>query len=86
MALDKIYDKSCAYKRAGVILSDIIPDQQVQLNLFGKYDVEKRTKLMKVYDDVNHKMGRTIRLSIQVLKTSGVKNKPQSVLVIKEVF
>ena len=71
MALDKSYDKSCAYKRAGVILSDIIQDQQVQLNLFGKYDVEKRTKLMKVYDDVNRKMGEgTIRLSIQ-----GVENK-----------
>ena len=71
MALDKIYDKSCAYKRAGVILSDIIPDQQVQLNLFGKYDVEKRIKLMKVYDDVNRKMGEgTLRLSIQ-----GIENK-----------
>ena len=59
------------YKGAGVILSDIIPDQQVQLNLFDKYDVEKRTKLMKVYDDINRKMGEgTIRLSIQ-----GIENK-----------
>ena len=71
MALDKLYDKSCSYKRAGVILSDIVPDQQVQLNLFSKYDVEKRTKLMKVYDDVNCKMGEgTLRLSIQ-----GIENK-----------
>ena len=71
IALDKLYDKSCAYKRAGVILSDIIPDQQVQLNLFSKYDVENRIKLMKVYDDVNRKMGEgTLRLSIQ-----GIENK-----------
>jgi len=65
-ALDRIYDRDCLYKRAGVIVSDIISDQEIQLSLFSKQDIVKRTKLMKVYDDVNCKMGEgTLRLSIQ---------------------
>ena len=65
-ALYRIYDNDCFYKRAGVIVSDIIPDKEVQLSLFCNQDIAKRTKLMKVYDHVNRKMGEgTLRLSIQ---------------------
>ena len=57
-------------------MSDIIPDQQVQLNLFSKYDVENRTKLMKVYDDVDRNMGEVIlRLSIQGIENKWSKKK-----------
>ena len=64
--LDRMYDHDCQYKRAGVIVSDIIPDHEVQLNLFSEQDFVKRAKLMKVYDAINHKMGEgTLRLSIQ---------------------
>lgn len=64
--LDKIYHRDCRYKRAGVIVSDIIPDREIQLNLFSEENVVKRSKLMKVYDAINHKMGEgTLRLSVQ---------------------
>ncbi len=64
--MDKIYDKDCLYKRAGIIMLDIITDKEIQLNLFVKDNPTKRTKLMKVYDDINCKMGEgTLRLSIQ---------------------
>lgn len=64
--LDRMYDAECQYKRAGVIVSDIIPDQEVQLNLFSEQNIVKRAKLMKVYDAINQKMGEgTLKLSVQ---------------------
>lgn len=71
VALDKLYDKYCSYKRAGVMVTEISSDQEIQLNLFTENNIEKRVKLMNIYDDVNRKMGEgTLRLSIQ-----GVENK-----------
>lgn len=78
--LDKIYDKDCLYKRAGIIMLDIITDKEIQLNLFVKDNPTKRTKLMKVYDDINCKMGEgTLRLSIQGINDKwGEANEPIS--------
>jgi len=65
-ALEQLYQSDCLYKRAGVIVSDIIPESVVQLSLFSKHNITKRTALMKVYDSLNSKMGQgTLRLSVQ---------------------
>jgi DNA polymerase V len=65
-ALKVLYKKDYLYKRAGVIVSEIVPESAVQLNFFSEQNIVKRSALMKVYDHVNNKMGPgTLRLSVQ---------------------
>ena len=65
-ALEELYQSDCLYKRAGVVVSDIIPESIVQLSLFSNHNIVKRTALMKVYDSLNSKMGHgTLRLCVQ---------------------
>ncbi len=52
-ALYKIYRKGYKYKRAGVIITEIVPDNAIQTNLFDKVDREKHKRIMKVVDNLN---------------------------------
>jgi DNA polymerase V len=64
--LQNIYRSDCIYKKAGVIVHDISPENQMQLNLFDTVDRAKRKSLMYAYDAINNKMGRdTVRLTVQ---------------------
>ena len=75
-ALGQLYKSDCLYKRAGVIVSDIIPESVVQLSLFSKHNIVKRTALMKVCDSLNSKMGQgTLRLSVQGTQKQWNSNK-----------
>lgn len=75
-ALGQLYKSDCLYKRAGVIVSDIIPESVVQLSLFSKHNFVKRTALMKVCDSLNSKMGQgTLRLSVQGTQKQWNSNK-----------
>lgn len=54
------------YHKAGVILSDIIPEDQVQMNIFDQVDRKKHRNLFKVVDRINERMGRdSVRLAAQ---------------------
>jgi DNA polymerase V len=57
--LSKIYKEGFRYKRAGVMLSDIIPTSHLQFNLFSPApDPMKREKLMGLMDYVNMRYGK----------------------------
>lgn len=58
--LKQIYRKGYLYKKAGVIVGDIVPNDGVQQNLFEHKDVEKIKSLNRVLDDVNAKFGRDV--------------------------
>ena len=62
-----IYKKEYIYKKAGVVVGNIISDNQVQLSLFDKIiQREKYNKLTKVIDKVNSSMGRDkLRIAVQ---------------------
>ena len=66
-ALKMIYKKEYIYKKAGVVVGNIISDNQVQLSLFDKIiQREKYKKLTKVIDKVNNSMGRDkLRIAVQ---------------------
>ncbi|PCJ81040.1 MAG: SOS mutagenesis and repair protein UmuC [Bacteroidetes bacterium] len=65
-ALREIYRADCTYKKAGVIVGNIVPAEQVQLGLFDSVDRTKRGVLMKSVDYINDKMGRDkVRLAVQ---------------------
>lgn len=65
-ALQAIFTPGYGYKRAGVILSDIIPKSEVQAALFDATDRPKHTRLMQTIDSLNRYHGRnTISLASQ---------------------
>ena len=64
---------SVKFKKAGVIVSDLIPENSRQFNLFTDEN-PKHMSLMKTLDRVNAKMGeRVIRLASQEKKTWDMK-------------
>lgn len=52
-ALRNIYRKGYCFKKAGVIIMDIVPDRAIQGNIFDTVDREKHKRLMEVVDKLN---------------------------------
>lgn len=57
-ALKAIYREGFAYKKAGVILSDIAPKAGVQASMFDTLDRGKHSRLMEALDRINATQGR----------------------------
>lgn len=53
IALKNIYRKGVGYKKAGVIVMDLVPDDAIQQNLFYQENREKLSRLMEVIDELN---------------------------------
>ena len=67
----KLYKPGYQYKKAGVIVSGIIPEEAVQYNLFDQKDRKSRLHLLNTVDSINVKMGRdSLRFAIQGFKES----------------
>lgn len=71
-ALQRIFKPSFAYKKAGVILSEIVPDSAVQGSLFDQLDRAKHQRLMKVVDKINKKNGYS-SLAVATQSLEGIK-------------
>lgn len=70
-ALHKIYEKGFRYKKVGVNLSGIIPQKYVQGNLFEQSPKISNPALMKVFDGINNKYGKSTVASA----TTGTRKK-----------
>jgi len=55
--LQRIYKKGYAYKKAGCVVSAIVPKNEVQLNLFDETDRVRLQRLYNTVDRVNKKNG-----------------------------
>src|SRR5690606_32162558 len=55
-AVKSIYKKGIKYKKAGVIVSGLVPTNSKQLDLFVE-DNPKHHQLMKTFDNINNKYG-----------------------------
>jgi DNA polymerase V len=65
-ALQSIYKEGYRYKKAGIIVTDIVPETEVQGSLFDSVDRDKHTEIMKTMDRINAKFGKdTLKLAIQ---------------------
>ena len=75
-ALKSIYRNDYSYKKAGVILSGIISESQIQLNCFDDInDIKKRNRIMHAIDIINDTYGRmNIRFAINGLDKKWVPN------------
>ena len=57
---------ACPDEKAILLREQVLRETENQLSLFMNLDILKRTALMRVYDEVNMKMGKdTLRLSVQ---------------------
>ena len=66
--LKKIYKKGIEYKKAGVIVMGLVPNNKIQLNIFEKEN-PKHQILMKTLDFITKKEGPSkIKLASQDLK------------------
>ena len=64
--LKRIYKKGYVYKKAGIIVSDFVPEEEVQQNMFDHTDRKKHASLMKVMDRLNKDYGKeTVRVASQ---------------------
>jgi len=78
--LQDIYKPGYAYKKAGVIITEIIPNSPLQADLFDTIDRGKQDKLLKVIDGLNGGLGSNmVRIASQgYSKKWKLKNEKQS--------
>lgn len=78
IGLKTIFKEGYEYKKAGVIVSGIVPENEIQTSLFDELDREKHNKLMSTLDVLNKKMGRdTVFISSQRQKKNHWKNRQE---------
>ena len=60
--LERIFKPGFVYHKAGIFLTDIVPDTSLQQSLLLEVDHERQLRLMEAIDQINQKHGRhTIR-------------------------
>jgi DNA polymerase V len=68
--LERIYKPHYEYRRAGVILSGLVPNEKLTKRMFDDEEFERQHKLMKAIDEINQKFGKdTVRFAS--VKTEG---------------
>jgi DNA polymerase V len=57
VGIEHIYEEGYQYKKAGVLFTGLVPEHQIQMNLFDTRDRERAQKLMTTIDHINAQMG-----------------------------
>ena len=66
IALKKLYKKGYAYKKSGVIVSDVVPVSGSQVHIWDNVDREKNKRLLEVIDRINQKAGiEQVKFAVQ---------------------
>lgn len=58
--LDNVFHEGLQYRKAGVILTDLVAPDVIPFRLFEQKDFERRHKLSKIIDEVNYRYGRDV--------------------------
>ncbi len=56
--LEKIFREGIEYRKAGIILSGLVPSENLTTRMFDDAKFERQHKLMKAIDAVNQKFGK----------------------------
>ena len=68
-AFNSIYRDGYKYKKAGVCVSHLVPNSEIQLSIFDAVDADKQKRLMTVLDKINNVCGKgTLILGAQGLE------------------
>jgi len=54
--IDRLYRKSCAFKKCGIIFNGLVPENQIQKGLFDNVDRLESKRLMRVIDTINTRL------------------------------
>lgn len=66
LALESIYKKGYFYKKAGVIITETIPDSAIQQDLFDSVNRQKHASIMEIADRLNSGFTTSqLRLAVQ---------------------
>ena len=66
LALDSVYIENMEYKRAGVVLLDLLPEEYATRDLFDPIDREKRSRLLHTLDEIADRNGReAVKIAIE---------------------
>jgi DNA polymerase V len=65
--IEQLYRKKYVFKKCGIILNGLIPEKQIQANLFDKVNREKSRRLMQAVDAVNARLKSPIRWAAEGL-------------------
>ena len=89
--VEEIYRAGYRYKKAGVMLSHLVPAGQLSLRLFDDDKFERSRRLMSSMDQVNKRCGRdTVRFAIAQpdarWKTKFLQRSPRYTTCLKEVL
>ena len=77
-ALRAIYREGYAYKKAGVMVSEIVPASACQQHLFDTVDRTRQRRAMEVMDQINQRMGRaTVNVASVGTKRTGETTRDQ---------
>ena len=55
---EAIYREGCRFVKAGVVLMELCPREQVQTDMFHSFDFRAEKKIMDALDKINGRMGR----------------------------
>ncbi|MEP6847531.1 MAG: DUF4113 domain-containing protein, partial [Acidobacteriota bacterium] len=58
--LEKVHRPGLHYRKAGVILTDLVSPDSIPLRLFEQRDFERKHRLSKLIDEVNFRYGRDV--------------------------
>jgi len=58
--LEKVFRPGLRYKRAGIVLGDLLPTSAVPPRLFDRHDFECRHRLVRSMDELNLRYGRDV--------------------------
>lgn len=65
-ALDLIFKEGFGFMKAGVTVSDLVPEQVLQHAMFDRANRERDTRAMHAMDAINRSMGKeTVRMAVQ---------------------
>ncbi|HEV7644800.1 MAG TPA: DUF4113 domain-containing protein [Pyrinomonadaceae bacterium] len=76
--LDRIYDPAFGYKRAGVILTDLIPFTAANARLLDEEYCRRMHNLMNVVDKMNRRWGRDTLRFFNALKEKEIRKRKES--------
>ena len=68
--LEKVFRPGLQYRKAGVILTDLVSPDTIPQRLFEQLDFERKHKLSKLIDEVNFRYGRDV-VRFAALKEKG---------------
>lgn len=75
-ALKDIFLKDISYKKAGVVLMNMVDQSSVQTNLFYSTDSEEHKKLMAVMDNLNAQFGKgTVKVGAEGFRVQSLYNR-----------